>query len=586
MPTPVALAQSCEAAIARLQSATQTILTLHSPRTFWTVTLPLETAMSDARDALAIDRFARSVAADANVRDASEHCDAETSDEIASLEAQPALYDAVRAAARSNTARTDVQRELNRAWLETLRRAGADVHPAYRAEFVALESELRDLQASYARNLARDDSRIVLGRRQLGGIPHELLASFTRERGDYVVPVNDATASFLTYATDPGARRAYWMAYENRAWRANVPIFERTLAVRDRLSHLLGYESWADYRLAGTMAASPARVDKFLSGAIDALRVPADAERERMRAAIATQERSGDATLQPWDVAHAQYLLRRKVADATQPTVDSALNVARAIVGIDFKLIDTPDAWAPGVIGYEVRDLLGTAPIGYAYFDLDPRPGRAAGFETFTLETARVVAGVRRPPVTAIVGSGSDVGAFFRAFGRELAALLAASPYETLNQDVPRDFRAVPARVFETFAQVPPPDAYQTTQMLALATLDLRYHTSGDRIDSTALWAQEAEAVASLPFAPGTHPTASFRALMDGSDAALYVSPWSQAYAQDLATAFSSASEATVGMRFREAILAPAGSEDPQAEIRSFLGRPPSATPFYREFTP
>ena len=115
----------------------------------------------------------------------------------------------------------------------------------------------------------------------------------------------------------------------------------------------------------------------------------------------------------------------------------------------------------------------------------------------------------------------------------------------------------------------------------------MEYHTSGGNIDSTAVWAKTTSSLLPTLYAPGTHPQVASGHLMDGYDAGMYGYPWSCVYAQDLFTAFAAAPlDPSVGMRYREMILAPARSQEPDDELANFLGRPMSPTAFFSEFTP
>jgi Zn-dependent oligopeptidase len=58
---------------------------------------------------------------------------------------------------------------------------------------------------------------------------------------------------------------------------------------------------------------------------------------------------------------------------------------------------------------------------------------------------------------------------------------------------------------------------------------------------------------------------------------------WSGVYAQDLFSAFAGAGDARTGKRFRDDVLAPARSLDPNVEVRRFLGRPLDPHAFYRK---
>jgi thimet oligopeptidase len=114
----------------------------------------------------------------------------------------------------------------------------------------------------------------------------------------------------------------------------------------------------------------------------------------------------------------------------------------------------------------------------------------------------------------------------------------------------------------------------------------MTYHTSGPHVDTTAVWNNVSEELTPMPTLAGTRPQASFGHLMGGYDAGYYGYLWSQVYAQDLFTAFQQGGleNPEVGMRYRDDILEPARTYDPDVEVRRFLGRPMNPDAFYAQF--
>jgi thimet oligopeptidase len=280
------------------------------------------------------------------------------------------------------------------------------------------------------------------------------------------------------------------------------------------------------------------------------------------------------------------------------------------------------------VLEYRVTDTKTGSLIGTTYFDLYPRPGKYGHFANFPMVPVRVVNGAYRAPVVAILGnwpqaaagqpallSHDDVITFFHEFGHNLAALLATAPYETLSGGFVRDFVEAPSQMLENFMWQPsilkkvsanyktgeplPDDlinamiraryvdeSYYTTRQIMLATVDMRYHTSGPAVDTTAVWKQVADDVSPMPMLSGTHPQAAFGHLMGGYDAGYYGYLWSKVYAQDMFTAFEKGGleNPAIGMRYRKDILEPARTIDPDREVQAFLGRPMNPDAFYKEF--
>ncbi len=637
--TPAQIASTCDAAIKTADGQIKAILASHSARTFDTVILPLENAGSDLNDSTAAAQFLSIVAVDKSVRDASNDCQTKINSFLTDVSANPALENAVAVAVKSNTATTIYDKKLGALWQTALVRSGAALNSADRAEFVKLSDQLNDLEIKFATNLSEDATTITLTKAQIAGVPADIVAGFKPgPNGTFIVPVNESTANVVTYATDESARKAFYFAYNNRAAAANVPLLQQAIAIRDRLAHLMGYENWAAYVLADRMAASPARVEKFLTGLDGQILPKAREEIGVLQSLKVTETGDSSATLHPWDVGHYDNILNKtKYAVDTdairqyfpvQHTIDSVLNIYHTLLGVNFTQVSNPVAWAPDVLEYSVTDSASGKLLGYTYFDLYPRPGKFEHFENVPIVPFRTTADGTRVPVSAIVGnwprpapgqpallSHDDVVTFFHEFGHDMAALLATAPYETLSAGFREDFVEAPSQMLENFVWQPsvlkqissnwktgqplPDDmiakliaakhvdyAYFTTRQIMLADVDMAYHTSGPHVDTTAVWARIAQSETPMPMVAGIHPQASFGHIMGGYDAGYYGYLWSKVYAQDMFTAFldGGLENPAVGARYRQTILQPARTIEPDQEVTNFLGRPMSPDAFYGDF--
>jgi len=629
---------SCAAQIKRAGARIDAIVRSRSARTFDTVVLPLENASSDLNDNLVYQTFAYYMAPDKAVRDASSDCQNAVSAFLTDVSARPDLEKAVAAADKSGTARSVYDKKLTALWLTSLKRSGAGLAPAARAEFVKLSNQLNQLGIDFGTNLQNDKTTVTFTAAQTAGIPADIVASFTKNAdGTYTVDVNESTASLTAYATDESARKKYSIAYNTRGGQANVDILEKAIAIRDRLAHLMGYENWAAYVLADRMAGSPARVFKFLGNLDTAILPKARAEFENLRQLKAADTHDPNAVLNAWDVSHYDHILNKTQyavdTDAirqyfpVQHTIDAVLNIYHTLLTIDFTQVKNGDAWLPEVLEYKVTDGKTGKLLGYTYFDLFPRDGKFEHFANWPLVPYRKTADRSRVPVTAILGNWpkpgpgqpallthDDVVTFFHEFGHNLAALLGTAPYETLSGGFRQDFVEAPSQMLENFVWQPsvlkqissnwktgaplPDDliakmiaaryvdyAYFTTRQIQYATVDMDYHTMGPHVDTTAVWAKVQSETTPLGMVPGTLPQASFGHLF-GYDAGYYGYLWSLVYAQDMFTAFQKGGieSPVVGARYRTDILQPARTYEPDAEIAKFLGRPMSPDAFYAIF--
>lgn len=632
--TPDHIKSSCASAIATAKERVKALLASRAPRTFSSVVLPLENLTSDLNDATVAQTFLLYVAQAKDVREASLNCNNDESAFFSGLQASPDIYRLLAQAKRSGTARGVYQRKLTDMWLDTFKRSGAGLPHARRLEFVKLVNQLTDLQNRFQQNLANDETTIEITGAQAAWLPADFVAGLKKSvAGGYVVPVNESTVStYYQNERDESARRAYYFAYNNRAAAANTPLLETAIAIRDRLAHLLGYQSWAAYQLSDRMAKSPDRVMKFLNS-LDARLLP------KAKEEVANLSQIKGAPLQRWDFSYYDNQLRKTqyAVDQNeirryfpvQHTIDAVLNIYHTLLGVDFKQVTPSDAWNPEVIEYTVSDSHTGRLIGSTYFDLFPRPGKYDHFANFPILAVRRNAdGTYRPPMTAIVGnwpkpapgqpallSHDDVVTFFHEFGHNMAALLATAPYETLSNGFVTDFVEAPSQMLENFVWEPSilkqissnwktgqplpddliaalvrsryvDDGYDYTGQIFYSEVDLAYHSSGPQVDTTAVWDKLEGELMPLPAVQGIHPQASFGHLMGGYDAGYYGYLWSKVYAQDLFTAFQQGGleNPAVGMRYRKDILEPARTYDPDVEVQRFLGRPMSPDAFYQEF--
>jgi len=607
--------------------------------TFANTLLPLENISADLNDNLAAEGMLAFISPDKDVRSASFACQGATSDFQSEFSARVDLYKALAAVKASHTARSVYDRKILQFWLTGSVRSGAGLPERKRREFIALSKKLNDLSNKFSENLGNDVTTITITRAQSTGLPADFLANAkSLPDGGYIVAVNESTVTpFLQNASDISARKAFYLAYNNRQATQNLPILHDAIATRDRLAHLMGYQTWASYVLANRMAHDTKRVLKFLDD-LDAKLLPKAREDLSVLASLKAKDTGmANAAIDPWDVSYYDNMLRKtKYAVDTnvvrqyfpaEHTIDAVLGIYSKVLGLNYTKVTPGDGPLPEVLEYNVTDKNTGKFIGTFYLDLYPREGKYSHFANFPfLPVRREPNGSYRPPLSMIIGnwakpapgkpsllSHDEVETFFHEFGHNMAALLTTAPYETLS-GFKQDFVEAPSQMLENWVWdpqilkelssnvttgAPLPDdligkmiaaryvdnAYFTTRQIMLATIDMDYHTSGPQIDTTAVWAKVAREKSPLPLPEGVHPEASFGHLF-GYDAGYYGYLWSKVYAQDMFSAFKKGGleSPMVGMRYRQDILAPAQTYEPDVLVRRFLGRPMSPNAFYEEF--
>ena len=601
----------------------------------------LENTQEDLSDRTLAEQFLFNVSPSRAIRDASQACQDQINAFAAEFGARPDVYKALITVRVGGTAASPYQTKLLQLYLETARRAGASLNDRERREFVALSQELGRLQNAFAANLGNDKSTITITKAQMTGLDPDFVAILkTTTDGGAVVPVNESTViPFLQGETDASARKAYYVAYYRLGGMKNVQLLQRAIAIRYRLAHLLHYKNWAEYQLANKMAGSPARVIPFLENLDARLLVGARGDLTTLGALKAKDTGDQSARIDPWDYTFYDNVLRKtkyavdqnevKQYFPVQHTIDSVLAIYSKLLGVTFTR-GADDGWlpSPAVLHYTVKDTASGRFIGDTYFDLYPRPGKYSHFANWPLlPNRRLRNGTIRAPMAAIVGnwpqpapgkpallSHDDVQTFFHEFGHNMAAMLSTAPYETLSGGFRQDFVEAPSQMLENWVwdpailrelssrwdtSAPLPDeliskmiaaryvdqSYAYTRQAFYALVDMAYHSDGPNVDTTKVWAQTQDRTTPTSFVPGTYPQAGFGHLMGGYDAGYYGYLWSKVYAQDMFTRFQreGLENPDAGRAYREDILAPAMTYEPDQEIRAFLGRPMSPDAFYRD---
>jgi thimet oligopeptidase len=636
--TAAQIEQTCDDQIAAAKATIAKIESLSAPEwTFNDSLLQIETAEAALSDGTTAQTFLASVGPAKDVRDAGNDCDQKLSDYFNALSADPKIYAIAARVQALGDAKTDAAKKLVDTYVLAGIRAGVALPPAQRDRVTKLFDQLTGVTIAFQRALAEDKSTVALSTADAASLPASFVATLAKTATGYSVPVNESTYSqFMDNETDGAAREGYYLAYFRRGGVANVQRLEQAVALRYQLARALGFAQWSDYQLAAKMAKSPVRVMNFLTQIDTTLLPKARAERAGL---VALKKASGDPTpFASWDAAYyetklvkTRYAVDDQVVRQYFPVdhvITGVFSIYQKLLGVRFTQIAAADAWAPGVREYAINDAATGKAIGGFYLDLFPRDGKYGHFANFGIRPGRVLPdGTYQKPITAIVGnwpapapgqpallSHDDVVTFFHEFGHGMHSTLSTAPYETLyGTNVRGDFVEAPSQMLENWMWQPSilkivssnvttgqplPDSL-IAKMVALqhvgdgadytgqafyAAYDMTLHSSGPKVDASALWATLDKQMTAGHMIPGTYPEASFTHLMSGYDAGYYGYLWSRVFAQDMFTVFQryGLESPIAGMRYRKDILEPGAVYEPDVLLEHFLGRPVSYDAFYR----
>ncbi len=529
--------------------------------------------------------------------------------------------------------------------------AGAQLPEADKAKLRQMneeESKLRNafetklLAANKAGAYATTDKASLAGLSEAQVVAAETAAK-ARGQGGYVLPLQNTTQQpELSAMSQREARKALFDDSWTRAERGGENDTRATIArlaqLRAQKAKLLGYPTYAAWKLEDQMAKTPAAALQFMDALVPASTERARAEAHEIQKVIDAQ--NGGFPLQAWDwnfyaeqVRKAQYDLNE---DEVKPyfEINTVLEngvfyAAHLLYGISFKERKDIPVYQPDVRVFEVSDADGK-PLALFYCDYWKRDNKNGGawMSEFvgqskllgTLPVVYNVANFTKPAAgqPALI-SFDDVTTMFHEFGHALHGMFADATYPTLSgTSVPRDFVEFPsqfnehwstypevfahyAKHYQTGAPMPEDlkakllragkfnEGYKVTELLAAAELDMQWHTLPADAPLQEPDAFEKQALEKTKLAmrevPPRYRSSYFAHIWGGGYAAgYYAYLWSEMLDDDAFQWFVDHGGLTRanGDRFRKMVLSRGNTEDLQAMYKAWLGAEPGTGPMLK----
>ncbi len=169
-------------------------------------------------------------------------------------------------------------RVLERHWKGFVR-SGAKLEKPQQERLATINEELAGLGAQFGQNVLADEKSwklLLSSDEELVGIPdflRDAMAGAAKEHGEegkFAVTLSRSIIEpFLTFSESRDLREQAFKAWvargENGGESDNREIVKKTLALREEKAKLLGYDSFAAYKLDDTMAKTPDAVNGLLT---------------------------------------------------------------------------------------------------------------------------------------------------------------------------------------------------------------------------------------------------------------------------------------------------------------------------------
>jgi peptidyl-dipeptidase Dcp len=531
------------------------------------------------------------------------------------------------------------------------RRAGAGLPADVKARLSAIGERLAALGTQFSQNVLADENAFALvleSEDELAGLPEWMRNAAAAEaarrglEGKYAFTLaRSSIEPFLQLSRRRDLREKLFRAFvargESGGTTDNRAVATEMVALRAEQARLLGYESFAHFRLADTMAKTPVAAQALLERVWELGRARALVEEAALQELVAAE--GGNFTLAPWDWRY--YAEKRRKAEfdfdeaafkpylALDRMIDAAFFAAGKLFGLTFaERFDIPlyheDARAWTVADARSRE------IGLFIGDYYARPSKHGGAwmgafrdqERLDGEVLPIIVNVmnfvKPGPGEACLLSFEDARTLFHEFGHALHGLLSDVTYPSLSgTNVLRDFVEFPpqlyehwleqrevlrrfARHHETGEAIPEVllerlvaarrfhQGFATVEYTASALVDLALHQSAAAPDIGAFERAKLAELGMPAAIAMRHRLPHFLHVFAGDaySAGYYSYLWSEVLDADGFAAFTEAGDIfdpEVAEKLRAHVYAAGNRAEPEAAYLAFRGRPASLEALLRK---
>ncbi len=627
--TPEEISLLADKVISEFEKKISEILSIPTDkRNFENTVKAFEKALAEFNHQVNIPIFLAYVSPDPNIRSQALELEQKINKYSVDIFTREDIFKAVKSVAETKI-EDETDKKLVDKIIFTFKQNGLYGDEKTRRKIKKLLKELVDLELEFSKNLRESHQQIEVDETDLKGLDENYIKRLSKtEDGRYIITTDYPDyLPFMDNAESDIARKELEVKFNNRCYPENVELMERAIRVRQRIAKLLGYKNFADYVLEDRMAKKSENVMNFLKELYEKVKKKGKKELRTLLRMKNQRNDSDEKFLYNWQWRYYANKLKKERYDIDYEKLREYFPLEKVISGM-FEVFEIVfnirfvakelDKWHESVRTYEVREKNGET-IAYFYFDLFPRDGKYKHAACFGLIKGMLLDDGRyRKPAAAIVANFTppfdgnpsllkldEVVTLFHEFGHVTHNIFTRSKYAIFSgTSVARDFVEVPSQCLENWAysvdvlkkisshyktgKPLPQDIIERIikaknatsglhylRQIFLATLDMVYHTKKGKVDTTKIYEKLMKKIFLIPMTKSTHPQANFGHLMGGYEAGYYSYLWSEVISCDFFEEFkrNGILNPSIGLKYREMVLAKGGSIDESRIVRDFLGR-------------
>lgn len=520
-------------------------------------------------------------------------------------------------------------------------RNGANLNAEKKQELRKLDKKLAALSLNFGENILAETNRYELHitrEEDLEGLPKgvrtaaRMLAREKNKEGWIFNLHYPSYIPFMKYAKNRELRKELAIAFGAKGFHGdeldNRENVLQIVKLRHQKANLLGYRTYAHFKLEERMAETPEKVNSFMDELLQKAK-PA-AEKEFRELEDFARDLDKIDRLEKWDAAYYSEKLKQKLFDLDDEqlkpyfelnnVINGVFIVAEKLYGLKFQQVFEVETYHPEVKTYKVTDEEGKD-ISLFYADFHPREGKRGGaWMTSYKSQYRLKDKDERPHISIVCNftkptdeepsllTFNEVTTLFHEFGHALHGMLANTVYPSISgTNVFWDFVELPSQVLENWCyekdalklfarhyetgEVIPDELIQkikdsatfhegmaTLRQLSFGMLDMSWH-SEDPSGIEDVKAHEEKAFEPTQLFPDVKEncmSTSFSHIFQGGYAAGYYSyKWAEVLDADAFEFFTENGifDRDTAKKFRETILSQGGTEHPLTLYKRFRGK-------------
>ncbi len=360
-------------------------------------------------------------------------------------------------------------------------RSGAKLDPESKTRYAEIAERLATLHTRFSQNVLADEAfwTLELDEPDLAGLPDALRVAAERTAAErkagakYAISLSRSSVEpFLHFASRRDLRARAFEAWtrrgENEGAHDNRAIIDEIIRLRDESARLLGFDTFAHFKLANKMAHDPANVRQLLHRVWEPAKSKAAHEKRALQAIAQRDGDNEEIAAADWryyaEKARQEY---HEIDDgelrpyfALENMIAAAFYVAERLFGLRFAeradlVLHHPDARA-----WEVLDRNGDH-LALFVADYFARPTKRSGAWMSSFRSQNGLEGAR-PIITNVMNfaqasegaptllSMDDARTLFHEFGHALHGMLSRTRYPSIaGTSVATDFVELPSQLFE-----------------------------------------------------------------------------------------------------------------------------------------